>query len=63
MTQAEIRQKHKALCAERDAIKEQLEDKQTEIKRLQKRCEHPRKHNYSCMGEMGASCPDCGWSI
>lgn len=32
-----------------------------DLRFVQARCDHPDKHQYSAMGELGWYCPDCKW--
>lgn len=52
---AKLDKRSKELDRQRDLLS-------LEYKHLTQDCEHPRKHNTSCMGDPGAYCPDCGKS-
>lgn len=61
LTPEQIRQKREYLA---DFIAEhqtEIAKARAEMEMLQKRCKHPAIHKYSCMGEIGDCCEDCGY--
>ena len=61
MTAPEIRAKREKLEAEILELREKIEILVLKRKHLEKYCKHPNGHRYSCMGDPGYRCPDCGY--
>lgn len=61
LSQLEIRKTREALDSEITELKAKIAELQVKKDALQKGCHHPKRYQYSAMGELGWKCPDCGW--
>ena len=61
MTEEEIRTRRNDLEYQLKEAQAKKERVLLEMRILHTHCDHPKKHKYSAMGELGDYCPDCGW--
>lgn len=61
MTQDQIRKEKARLDEEMADLKYQMDVLRGRYTALQNRCKHPDMHSYSCQGDRGTYCPDCGY--
>jgi hypothetical protein len=65
MTPAQRKAKYEKLRERLDAARLAFEKKEVviraEMKALTLGCDHPNGYRYTCMGDPGFRCPDCGY--
>lgn len=61
MTQDQIQRERERLCSQIDDLKYQMDILRGQMAALQNRCKHPNMHSYTCQGDRGQHCPDCGY--